>query len=155
MTMPSYVINWEDLGDVLSMEEVQTLIGSLRDLGGGVSVQGAAQSIPAMYGEYVVLEWQAEEKTAIMGLSYAQSSYSSKDYWELWINGDRVFETVYVGELGCTKHWEVVHYIKPNDVVRVVHTNDSASSKDVWVDLEFSGGGNLREINKYNWSDLK
>lgn len=155
MTMPSYVINWEELADILSEGDIRTLIGSLRDLGGGIKIQGAAESIPPLFGEYVVMEWVAQDKTAITGITYGQSSYDAKDYWELWVNGDRLFETVYVGELAKTKHWEVVHYINPNDVVRVVHTNDSASSKDVWVDLEYSGVGKLRPINKYGWGDLR
>lgn len=146
MTMPSYIINWEDILTGFSVDEITNLIGSMRDLNSNHRIVGVGEHVPKLKAKYDILCYRATKKTALMDVSYAQSSYSPLDYWELWVDGDRVFETVYVRELGTVKHWETVHYVNEGQIIRLVHHNNSGTSKDVWADLGYAGG--LEKVEK-------
>lgn len=145
MTMPSYIINWEDAKIDFSAEETRRLVGSLRDLSSNHKIEGFVTHIPFIGGRYSVLEWTAKTNTAIMDLSYVQSCYHPFDYWELWVDGDRIMETVYVKEMGNLKHWETVHYVYAGQTIRLIHHNNSGTSKEIWVDLGYADNLKIEE----------
>lgn len=138
MSLPSYVINWEEANTSLTIEEKMRVLGTLRDLDGTHKIKGTETKIPHYEGKYLVFIGKAEDVGALMEISYNQSSYHPLDYWEVWVGGDRIFETIYTRELGVVKHWEVVHYLT-NQLIRVYHHNVSGTSKNVWVDLGYTG----------------
>lgn len=137
MTMPSYIINWEDIKNEVNLAGKYKIIEGIRDLEGIQKIKGYAQSVPLVGGEYKIVDDLAKGDIVITSVTYSQSSYSPEDYWELWINGDRIFETIYTKELGEVKSWEMIQYLSKGDIVTLVHHNNSSTSKDVWVDIEY------------------
>lgn len=137
MGLPSYVINWSELKELLEDALGDLVVRSIKDVKGVQRVLGFAQNIPALQAEYKVVEWTPDKNIVITGVTYSQSAWKGEDYWELWVDGDRLFETVYTKELGDQKHWEVLHPINAGQVVKLVLHNVSGNSRDVWVDLEF------------------
>lgn len=113
------------------------VIRSIKDLNGTQKIQGFAQSIPAIEGKYQVVEWIAESNVVLTGITYSQSAWKSEDFWELWVDGDRLFETVYTKELGDQKHWEVIQPINKGQRVGIILHNNSGNSRDVWTDIEY------------------
>lgn len=137
MGLPSYIINWEELKELLEDALGDLVVRSIRDVKGVQRVWGSAQSVPALRGNYKILEWTLDKNIVITGITYSQSAWKGEDYWELWVDGDRLFETVYTKELGEQKHWEVLHPINEGQTIKVVLNNVSGNSRNVWVDVEY------------------
>ncbi|MCG8538749.1 MAG: hypothetical protein MJA82_02265 [Clostridia bacterium] len=137
MGLPSYIINWEELKELLEDALGDLVVRSIRDVKGVQRVWGSAQSVPALRGNYKILEWTLNKNIVITGITYSQSAWKGEDYWELWVDGDRLFETVYTKELGEQKHWEVLHPINEGQTIKVVLHNVSGNSRNVWVDVEY------------------
>ncbi len=137
MGLPSYIINWEELKELLEDALGNLVVRSIRDVKGVQRVWGSAQSVPALRGNYKILEWTLNKNIVITGITYSQSAWKGEDYWELWVDGDRLFETVYTKELGEQKHWEVLHPINEGQTIKVVLHNVSGNSRNVWVDVEY------------------
>ena len=137
MSLPSYIINWDELKDLLEDALKDIVVRSIKDVRGVQKVLGTAQSIPAMQGNFKILEWTVDKNIVITGVTYSQSAWKGEDYWELWIDGDRLFETVYTKELGDQKHWEVLHPVNAGQTIKVILSNVSGNSRNVWVDIEY------------------
>lgn len=137
MSLPSYVINWDELVPLLEEALGDLVVRSIKDVEGVQRVKGFAQSIPALKGNFKVLEWTLERNIVITGLTYSQSGWKGEDYWELWVDDDRLFETVYTKELGDQKHWEVLHPVNAGQTIKLILHNVSGNSRDVWADIEY------------------
>lgn len=137
MSLPSYVINFDELLPLLQEALSNVVIRSLKDVQGSQMVRGFSQHIPALQGEYIVLRWILDTNIILTGVTFSQSAWKSEDYWELWIDGDRLMETVYTKELGDQKHWEVLNPVNYNQEIMIVLHNNSGNSRDVWVDIEY------------------
>ncbi len=137
MGLPSYIINWEELKELLEDALGNLVVRSIRDVKGVQRVWGSAQSVTALRGNYKILEWTLDKNIVITGITYSQSAWKGEDYWELWVDGDRLFETVYTKELGEQKHWEVLHPINEGQTIKIVLHNVSGNSRNVWVDVEY------------------
>lgn len=138
-TLIDYIINWEDLKGKLSIGEIINLLGRIRDLKQKQNILGFSEHIEFLTLPYLVMEWTAPKTIAFVSVGYSQTSYSPEDYWELWIDGDRIFETIYTKQLGEVKHSNTIHWIKEGQTIRLIHYNISGTTKEVWVDLELAG----------------
>ena len=151
ISLPSYVINFDEIIKPLEEKLKDVVIRGIRDLKGTQRVKGFAQSIPAIQAEYKILTWAPDKNIVLTGITYSQTGWKSEDYWELWVDGDRIFETVYTKELGEQKHWEVLHPIHANQTIKLVLNNKSGNSRDVWVDIEYLELiGDIEEISETN-----
>ena len=120
MGLISYVVNWDELKDLLgNLSEGLTARG-LSDVDGTQKVKGFAESIPAMQAQYKAVSWTLPYNIVITGVTVNQSSWKGEDYWELWVDDEKLFETVYTKELGEQKHWEVVYPIAEGQVIEVI-----------------------------------
>lgn len=137
MSLASYVVNWDELEDLLKEALSNTVVKDITDLYGVQKVKGFYKPIPAIKAEYNVVEFIPDEAIIITGVSYSQSAWKANDYWELWIGDDRLFENVYTKELGEQKHWEVVNPVNVGEPIKIVLNNQSGNSKHVWVDIEY------------------
>ena len=137
MSLPSYIINWDEIVPLLENALQEVVIKTMKDVPGTQKIKGSAVSIPALQGNFSVFEWKVDRKIVLTGLTYSQSAWKGEDYWELWVDGDRLFETVYTKELGEQKHWEVIYPVEPMQTIKVVLSNVSGNSRDVWTDLEY------------------
>lgn len=137
MGLPNYVINWDELTTLLEKALEDVVVRSIKDVKGTQKVCGFSQSIPALQNDFKIVEWTLDRNIVITGLTYSQSAWKGEDYWELWIDDDILFETVYTKELGEQKHWEVVHTISPGQTIKLVLHNISGNSRDVWIDFEY------------------
>lgn len=137
MSLPSYIINFDELKDLLNEALSNTVVKDISDLYGVQKVKGFYQSVPAIVSEYKVADFTPEEAIIITGISYSQSAWKPNDYWELWIGQDRLFENVYTKEIGEQKHWEVVNPVKVGEPISVILNNQSGNSRHVWVDIEY------------------
>lgn len=139
MSLPSYIVNWEelnlDLGDIFEGQAIR----SLRDIKGKQRIKGYAESLPALEGTFKIAEKVVEEDKGIVltGVTFSQSAWKGEDYWSLWVDDDKLFDTVYTKEIGDQKHWELIHEVKEGSVIKVLLHNVSGNSRNCWVDIEW------------------
>lgn len=137
MSLPSYVVNWEELTDMLEELLSNVVVKDISSLYGVQKVKGFYTPIPAIQAEFKVVEFIPTEDIIITGITYSQSAYKGNDYWELWVGEDKLFENVYTKELGEQKHWEVINPVNAGTTIKVVLANNSGNSRHVWVDIEY------------------
>lgn len=137
MSLPSYVINWEELSVLLDDLSDGLVARGVKDVDGIQKIKGFAQSVPAVQANFEIVEWDIPHNIVITGITFNQSSWKGEDYWELFIDNELILETVYTKELGEQKHWEVVHPIQAGKKIKVILNNNSGNSRDTWVDIEY------------------
>lgn len=137
MSLPSYIINWSELNDLLKEALEGLVVRSIKDIKGVQKVLGFAESIPALQATFKVVDWTLDKNIVITGVTYSQSAWKGEDYWELWVDGDKLFETVYTKEVGDQKHWELVQPVNAGQTIKLVLSNVSGNSRDVWADIEY------------------
>lgn len=73
------------------------------------------------------------------GVKFAATGYADRDYWELVIDQEKLFETIYTKELphlmpaGSSG---LVYPVSAGTPIRFIYNNDSATSKTVWIELQ-------------------
>lgn len=137
MSLPSYVVNWDELKDLLESALGDYVVKTLRDVEGAQRIRGFAESVPALNNSFVVAEWIAPVNCVFTGVAYSQSAWNAEDNWDLYVSGEKVFSNIHTKELGEHKTWDIVHPINNGDVVQIVLNNESGSSKNVWCDIEY------------------
>lgn len=137
MSLPSYIINFDEMKELLEEMLSNVVVKDVANLYGVQKVKGFYMPIPAIQSEFKVVEYIPEDDIIITGVTYSQSAYKGNDYWELWINEDKLFENVYTKELGEQKHWEVINPVNSGNPIKVILNNQSGNSKHVWVDIEY------------------
>ena len=136
MSLASYIVNWDELFDDLK-ELLKDKTCSIRDIKGKQRIKGFAESIPAIDGAFRVVEQMWDNDIILTGVTFSQSAWKGEDYWSLWVDDDKIFDTVYTKEIGDQKHWELIHIIKAEQKVKFLLHNVSGNSRNVWVDLEW------------------
>lgn len=137
MSLPSYIINFDELEELLKEALSNTVVKDIADLYGVQKVKGFYTPVPAIRGEYNIVEFVPNESIIITGVSYSQSAWKSNDYWDLYIGNDKLFENVYTKEIGEQKHWEVINPVNAGEPIRIILNNQSGNSRHVWVDIEY------------------
>lgn len=137
MSLPNYIINWDELLPLLKELFGNTMVRGMSDIRGEVKVQGYRQRIPAMNDKFILVEFVVEEPIILSAITYSQSAWRPQDYWEMLIGGDKVFNKIYTKELGERKEMKSVNLLGKGEKITIILNNDSGTSKDVWVDIEY------------------
>lgn len=137
MSLLSYVVNWEELKDILADKLTNVVVKDLTTLYGIQTVKGFYKKIPAIKGSYEILTFRKNANLVITGVTYSQSAWKSDDYWELYIGEDKLFDTVFTKEVATHKNWKIIQPVNRDTEIKLILYNKSGNSRDVWVDLEF------------------
>src|SRR5690606_37142884 len=61
-------------------------------------IKGLRMEIPALPGEYEAI-YQPAVDMELSGVKFAASGYADRDFWELIVGSEKLYETVYTKEL--------------------------------------------------------
>lgn len=137
MSLPSYVINFDELKELLDNKFSNITVKDLSSLYGFQKIKGFHQRIPAIIGAFKILEFEPSENIVITGVTYSQSAWKPEDYWDFFIGEDKLFDTIYTKEIATHKNWKVIHPVNRNTKMELILYNNSGNSRDVWVDIEY------------------
>lgn len=137
MSLVSYVINFDELKDILEDKISNVIVKDLSSLYGLQKVKGFHLGIPAIQGKYRVVDFEVPTNIVITGVTYSQSAWKPIDYWELRVDNEVLFETVYTKEIATHKNWKIIHPINQGSKIELLLYNESGNSRDVWVDIEY------------------
>lgn len=137
MSLPSYIINFDELELSLKDALVGETVRSHKDIKGIQRIKGYGESIPALIGTFRVAEMICDKTVILTGITFSQSAWKGEDYWSLWVDDDMLFDQIYTKEIGDQKHWEVIHVIKPEQTIKLLLHNVSGNSRNCWADIEY------------------
>lgn len=140
MSLPMYVINFDELSGRLDFITEPTLYETFKDLSGVYNCEGFIVDTNTSDGNNKkILEWTADKETILLSFSYIQDKYNELDNWELKLNGETLFHSNYSALLGDRKSWQVIHSIKVGDTIEVFRNkhSDSLETVRIWMDLEY------------------
>lgn len=137
MSLPSYVINFDELQELLEDKFSNIMVKDLSSLFGLQKIKGFHMQIPAIKGKYRIIDFITTNNIVITGITYSQSAWKPTDFWELYVNGEKLFETIYTKEIATQKNWKVIQPVNINTKIELILNNNSGNSRDVWVDLEY------------------
>ena len=146
MSLASYIVNWEELIPMLQDLLENLTARGIKDVNGTQKIKGFAESIPAIQATYKVVDWTLSTNIVMTAVTVNQSSWVGSDYWELWIDGELIFETVFTKELGEQKHWEVVHPVAMGQNIKIILHNNTGNSRDIWSDIEYLEVGEFEVV---------
>ncbi|MCX7610401.1 MAG: hypothetical protein N2043_02285 [Ignavibacterium sp.] len=103
-------------------------------------VKGFSIDVPAKSGLYQI-EYKPDVEVEFVGISVACSGYREKDFWELTVNGEKLFETIYTKELpeshSLGAGFSTVFPVPLGSSILFDFHNDSRTSKTVWINMKF------------------
>lgn len=163
MSVPSYVINWEELlklfedkleinvGDILPGDledylrsQMGLIIDLLKQILELLKDKGVQKSkafnkhIPAIVAPFE-LTHTFDEDILLTGITYSQSGWKYQDTWDLIVDGNMLFEQVGTKEIGESKALNVFFYVPAGRPVTIIFNNNSGNSRVVWFDFEYLG----------------
>jgi hypothetical protein len=163
MSLPSYIINWEELlailGDKLQIDINDIDLGDLENYLGeqfgiiidllkqildllkdkGVQrIHSISNHIPAVVAPFKFTT-TFKEDVLITGITYSQSAWKYQDSWDLEVDGNVLFEEVGTKEIGESKVMNVFYYVPAGKPINIIFHNDSGNSRLVWFDVEYIG----------------
>ena len=163
MSVPKYIINWEELLEILGdkieidindidlsdLEEyLDQQLGRIIDLlkqildllkdRGVQRVHSISYHIPAVLADYK-LPTTFDEDVLITGITYSQSAWKYQDSWSLEIDGKVLFDEVGTKEIGESKSMNVFYFVPVGKSVNIIFHNNSGNSRLVWFDIEYIG----------------
>ena len=137
MSLPSYVINFDELKDLLEDKFSNVVVKDLSSLYGLQKIKGFHLGVPALQGRLRIVDFVVPDNIVITGITYSQSAWKPTDFWELIIDGEKIFDTVYTKEIATQKNWQIIQPVNQGTKIELILTNNSGNSRDVWVDIEF------------------
>lgn len=103
-------------------------------------VKGVWIDVPPTAGTYSKII-TADKDIEFINASLAASGYLHPDYWEYTVGTYKMFETIYTKELPQTIYsgtmMSMVYPIEAGTPMRIDFINNSATSKQVWIDIKF------------------
>lgn len=96
-------------------------------------IDGSVLNIPAIKKDYI-LDFYIDGQ--VNGITYSQSGWRWEDTWDLYIDDNLICNQCRTKEIGEHKYFN--GFINAHHVKFIYH-NVSATSKIVWVDLEYLG----------------
>ncbi|CAK7055564.1 hypothetical protein [Tissierella sp.] len=161
MSMPSYIINWEELLEILGdkleidindidlsdlenylVEQFETIIDLLKQIlellkdKGVQRIHSISNHIPAVVAPFKFTT-TFEEDVLITGITYSQSAWKYQDSWNLEVDGNLLFEEIGTKEIGESKAMNVFYYVPAGKPINIIFHNDSGNSRLVWFDIEY------------------
>lgn len=137
MSLPAYVINWDELKDILADKLSNIVVKDVTTLYGIHRVKGFYTKITAIKGSFIVAKFKKNANLVIRGVTFSQSGWKAEDYWELYIGDEKRFDSIFTKEVATQKDWQVIEPVNRDTEIKVVLYNNSGNSRDVWIDLEF------------------
>ncbi len=137
MSLPSYVINFDELKDLLEDKFSNVVVKDLSSLYGLQKIKGFHLGVPALQGRLRIVDFVVPDNIVITGITYSQSAWKPTDFWELIIDGEKIFDTIYTKEIATQKNWQIIQPVNQGTKIELILTNNSGNSRDVWVDIEF------------------
>lgn len=163
MSLPSYILNWEELlailGDKLEIdindidlgdlenylgEQFEIIIDLLKQIldllkdKGVQRIYSISNHIPAVVAPFKFTA-TFEEDVLITGITYSQSAWKYQDSWDLEVDGNILFEKVGTKEVGESKQNNIFYYVPAGKPINIIFHNDSGNSRLVWFDIEYVG----------------
>lgn len=161
MSVPKYIINWEELLDILEGrfqvdindidlgdlenyldEQIGKIIDLLNQIlellkdKGIQRVHSISYHVPAVIADYK-LPTRFNEDVLITGITYSQSAWKYQDSWSLEVSGNRLFDEVGTKEIGESKAMNVFYFVPAGTNIDIIFHNNSGNSKLVWFDIEY------------------
>lgn len=137
MSLPSYVINFDELKELLEDKFSNIVVKDLSSLYGLQKIKGFHQQIPALRARYRIVDFIVPNNIVITGITYSQSAWKPIDCWELFVGEEKIFDTIYTKEVATHKNWKVIQPVNQGTKIELILNNNSGNSRDVWVDLEY------------------
>lgn len=102
--------------------------------------KGFSISMPAKAGRYS-FQFVPEFDTEFIGISVACSGYREGDFWELQIDEQKLYETMFTKELpeahAIGTGFGMIYPVEKGKEIVFDFYNDSRTSKTVWINLKF------------------
>ena len=163
MSIPSYVLNWEELLDIIgdklqvNIEDIE--LGDLEDFlkanldaiiellnqilellknRGTQRVHSISNHIPAVVGVYKFTT-TFDYDIFLTGITYSQSGWKYQDSWDLMVGENLLFDEVCTKELGEQKQFNVFYFVPAGTPIDILFHNDSGNSRLIWFDIEYLG----------------
>ena len=136
MSLPSYVINWQEIYELLK-GKLDNIEVSTPQYKGVSKVWGTKQGVPAIQGKFKIAEWVVPNDISLSEITFSQSSWKSEDFWDLWIDDNKIIDRVYTKELGDKKSFNITVPIHGGQTIKAVLHNNSGNSRDVWIDIDY------------------
>lgn len=140
MTMPNYVVNWDELYEAIRDGLGDLGYRSIKDIQGVVKSKGFYKKIDnkeELQGK-VAMRWKVDTSIVLTALSFSQDPFNQGDYWEVWINDDRIFDSIYTLKQQDKKHWKSIHALNAGDEMKVVViTKGGSNVRKVWTNVEY------------------
>lgn len=157
MSLPTYVINFEELIEMLEMPdlsqistsfpELLALLREIRDELGAQNRQydGYRQRIKGFHISPSTnkhdIEWVAEKDCALTGVAFSHSHVEGvDDYFSISVSNiasEVIFTTIYLKDSLQHKYFEKFFPIPAGSIVKITHYNPSLTQKHIWYDLEY------------------
>lgn len=163
MSTPKYIINWEELLDILEGrfqvdindidlgdlenyldEQIGKIIDLLNQIlellkdKGIQRVHSISYHVPAVIADYK-LPTRFNEDVLITGITYSQSAWKYQDSWSLEVSGNRLFDEVGTKEIGESKAMNVFYFVPAGTNIDIIFHNNSGNSRLVWFDIQYIG----------------
>lgn len=161
MSLPSYIINWEELLEILGdkfeidindidlsdlenylKDQFETIIDILKQIlellkdKGVQKIHSISNHIPAVVAPYK-FPTTFDKDVLLTGVTYSQSAWKYQDSWDLEVGGKLLFEEVGTKEIGESKAMNVFYYVPAGKPINIIFHNDSGNSRLVWFDIEY------------------
>lgn len=137
MGLPSYVINFDELADLLELELEEATTRAWYGVAGESTTKSFYTEVPPMANKYRILSWEIKKDIKLTSVSYGQTAWKSEDSWTLMVDGDEIFSDIYTKELTDKKHWEIVEDVEKGSRIELVLNNRSGNHRGVWVQFEY------------------
>lgn len=138
MGLPSYIINFDELADLLEMQlEGEDKTRRAEQFDGEIKTKSFKADIPPLENRYIILDWKPTKDIKLTSVKFSQTAWKGEDSWDLYLRNEPMFIDIYTKELADRKHWEVIENIDSGDNIQLFLENRSGNHRQVWVDLEY------------------
>ena len=119
--------------------KIKSLLENIRDIlasNGKEKVISLNTAVAQIYGIYH-LKYSVQNNLALKSIKVSQDSFDFNDYWELKINDEVIFESVYTKYVSEKKNLTAPINLFPSDVIDISFYNLSGNKKFINYDIEF------------------
>lgn len=133
MALPSYVINFDELADMLEGQiEEKEVRRYPKDIGRPRSIK-KERLIPPIKGRFKLFQYKPEDEIIITSIRINQTGWKAVDNWSLKAGKDYLVENVYTKELVDEKIFDIGYRTKEN--IDFFYDNNSGNSKEITVEI--------------------
>lgn len=140
MTLPNYIVNWDEMYKYL-IDNLDTIsYDSIKDVQGVQKSQGFQHrldnSSPA--DKIDLVTWYAPTSMVITAISLGEEDWENGNTWSVTINEEEIMKDIRTLSDGSKTNWKVVQPLNEGDVVRVSKSKgDKLMSGRSWINIEY------------------